>query len=171
MAGALQVRGAWRDKVAAVLLAGAAAFAGARVAADRYLIAFDVQKHYTCLPFDLFLVDRQVPRSLRRGSLVQFAAPPAAQRLTGAFTVVKVIAGIGGDTWRVANDELYVNGELWGRLYLLNTLGLPPGALDGAGTVAAGSVLVLGTTPSSYDSRYWGPLPIQNVRGVAHVLL
>jgi conjugal transfer pilin signal peptidase TrbI len=171
MAGAWQDGGGWRGKLAAVLLAGAAAFVGAGVAADRYQIAFDVQKHYTCLPFDLFLVDRQVPSALQRGALVQFAAPPAAQRLTGAFTVVKVIAGIAGDTWRIANDELYVNGELWGRLYLLNTLGLAPGALDGGGTVPAGSVFVLGTTPSSYDSRYWGPLPVRNVRGVAHVLL
>lgn len=161
----------WWLGVTAAVVAGIALAIGAERASERYVIAFDVQKYYSCLPFDLFVIDTAPQTVIRRGSLVQFEAPKEAQKLTKAFTVVKYVAGVAGDRWTIREDELWVNGQLWGRLYLLPSLGLPPGALDGEGVVGEGELYVLGTTPSSYDSRYWGPLATEQVRGVAHVVL
>jgi conjugal transfer pilin signal peptidase TrbI len=164
-------RRGWHARLALSLAAGAVLALAAQHAAARYRLALDVQKYYSCLPFDAYLVDPARRGPLERGTLVQFVAPPAATLFTGEFEVVKLVGAVAGDTWRIEGDELFVNGVLWGRLPLLGKLGLAPGALDGAGTVAEGTVLVLGTTPTSYDSRYWGALPIENVRGVAHVVL
>ena len=164
-------RRGWYARLAVGVAFGAVLALAAHHVAARYRLALDVQKYYSCLPFDAYLVDPARTGPLERGTLVQFVAPPAATLFTGEFEVVKLVGALPGDHWRIADDELFVNGELWGRLPLLSKLGLAPGALDGAGTVEEGTVLVLGTTPTSYDSRYWGALPIENIRGVAHVVL
>jgi conjugal transfer pilin signal peptidase TrbI len=153
------------------LALGAALTLGAHHGAQRYRLALDVQKYYSCLPFDAYLVAPAATGPLERGTLVQFVAPPEATLFSGEFEVVKLVGAVAGDRWRIEDDELFVNDVLWGRLPLLAKLGLDAGALDGAGTVPGGTVFVLGTTPNSYDSRYWGALPIENVRGVAHVVL
>ena len=164
-------RRTWRVCTVAVIALGAVVAAGVQHASHRYRLALEVQKYYTCLPFDAYLVDTAPTRTLSRGMLVQFVAPAKATLFTGAYEVVKLVAAVAGDRWRIVGDELYVNDRLWGRLYLLQRLGLRSGAMDGSGVVPEGSVMVLGTTPSSYDSRYWGPLPVANITGVAHVVL
>ena len=161
----------WYARLAVALALGAVLAVGAHHAAAHYRLALDVQKYYSCLPFDAYVVDPGPTGPLERGTLVQFVAPPAATLFTGEFEVVKLVGAVAGDTWRIEADELFVNDVLWGRLPLLAKLGLEAGALDGSGTVEPGTVLVLGTTPTSYDSRYWGALPIENIRGVAHVVL
>jgi conjugal transfer pilin signal peptidase TrbI len=165
------LRRRWWLGVGAALLLGAAAVAAVESAHGRYRVAIDIQKYYACLPFEVFLVDTRPTRPLMRGDLAQFMPPAAATEFTTRVEVVKIVAAVAGDRWQVQGDELFVNGRLWGRLHLLARLSLKPGALDGAGTVPRDHVLVLGTTPSSYDSRYWGPLPVSLVKGIAHVVV
>jgi conjugal transfer pilin signal peptidase TrbI len=164
-------RRGWWARAATVIAFGALMAAGVQHASQRYRLALDVQKYYTCLPFDAYLVDTEAHGTISRGTLVQFVAPTHATLFTGAYEVVKLVAAVAGDRWRIEDDELYVNDRLWGRLYLLQRLGLRSGELDASGVVPEGSVMVLGTTPSSYDSRYWGPLPVANITGIAHVVL
>jgi conjugal transfer pilin signal peptidase TrbI len=170
-AGRSAPRVGWYARLGVCLALGAALALAVHEGAKRYRLALDVQKYYSCLPFDAYLIDTEASGPLERGTLIQFVAPPVAELFTGEFEVVKLVGAVSGDRWRIEADEFYVNGELWGRLPLLQRLGLAPGALDGAGIVPEGTVLVVGTTPTSYDSRYWGPLPLENVRGVAHVVL
>ena len=164
-------RRGWFVRLGVCLALGGFVAMAVAQAAQRYRVALDVQKYYSCLPFDAYLVDTQATAAPQRGTLVQFVAPPAAVLFTGEFEVVKLVGAVAGDRWRIEDDELYINDQLWGRLHLLQKLGLAPGALDGSGEVPESSVWVLGTTPSSYDSRYWGPLPLANIRGTAHVVL
>lgn len=160
----------WQLSMAAVLATGAVTWLES--SRGDWAIAVDVQKYYRCLPFDWYVVSHDVARYVPQpGDLVQFIAPTNVERFTGQFEVIKIIAAVAGDTWEIEKDEFRVNGRLWGGLPLLTTLELSPGALDGAGIVPEGHVLVLGTNPSSYDSRYWGPLEVGAIKGRAHVLL
>jgi conjugal transfer pilin signal peptidase TrbI len=137
-----------------------------------WVLATDVQRYYRCLPFDWYVVtplsDEHAPE---RGELVQFKAPSFVARLTEQFEIIKIVAAVEGDRWRITEDKLYINEILWGDLHLLTSLGLAKGAMDGEGVVPYEHVYVLGTNPSSYDSRYWGPLPEQNITGNAYVVL
>ena len=101
---------------------------------------------------------------------MKFSAPDT-EHFNGEFEVVKIAAGVGGDTWRIEEDRLFINGEFWGDLHLMGSLGIPEGGLDGQGVIPEGRLYVLGTTPSSYDSRYWGAIAMSDVKGKAHVLL
>jgi type IV secretory pathway protease TraF len=167
-AGRRSARWLWGS--AAALVAGALVAAALSGAGGRWSLALEVQKYFWCLPYTLYLVDHEVTRPPATGDLVRFVPPPNASRLAGPFEVVKIVAATAGTRWRIARDELYVDERPWGRLHLLRSLGLHAGALDGDYVVPAGHVLVLGTAPASYDSRYWGPLPVDRVRGYAHVV-
>lgn len=142
----------------------------AKNAGKRYEIAFDVQKYYSCLHFDVFLIDRKAAGEIKRGDLVKFKAPEN-ERFNGQFEVVKIAAGVAGDTWKISKDRLFINGDFWGYLHLMKSLGIGSGELDGTGVIPEGRLYVLGTTPSSYDSRYWGSIEMSNVKGKAHVVL
>lgn len=154
-----------------VVITALLAVAGIESTKGQWAFATDVQKYYRCLPFDWYLVTKLdelfVPT---RGDLVQFEAPKYVERFTETFQIIKIVAGVEGDTWRIENDRLYVNGELWGDLHLLEAIGQTEGSLDGEGVVPTGHVYVLGTNPSSYDSRYWGSLDVQQIKGKAHVI-
>ena len=64
-ASAIEVAGArgedarrtWRVCTVAVIALGAVVAAGVQHASHRYRLALEVQKYYTCLPFDAYLVD------------------------------------------------------------------------------------------------------------------
>ena len=162
----------WKSKFAAVIALGVAGVVGLESLEGTWKLATDVQKYYRCLPFNWYLVTSgSQERNPSRGDLVQFRPPHSAARFSEQFEVIKIVAGESGDSWQIKEDKLFVNDELWGDLHLMTLLGYEPGALDGEGTVPQGHVYVLGTNPSSYDSRYWGPLPKDHVTGYAHVIL
>ena len=162
----------WKFKLAGVLLLGVLVSVGLARSAGQWTLATDVQKYYSCLPFDWYLVMPAVNgRHPKKDELVQFTPPAYAEKFTESFEVIKIVVATAGDRWRVVNDQLFVNDEHWGDLHLVSSLGRGPGEFDGAGIVPSGYVFVLGTNPSSYDSRYWGPLPEDHITGYAHVLL
>lgn len=124
-------------------------------------IGWDAQD-YKCLPFSLYLFKMESTRpadvSMRRGAMVVFRAHDGntgISRLDG-IRMVKIVAGIPGDRLVVKDDFAYINGAPWGRLTLLGTLQKGSGSLDRDVYVPPGKVLLLGTTPYSYDGRYYG---------------
>lgn len=161
----------WRAKLIGVLLIASSVVVAMERSSGDWVLATDVQKYYRCLPFDWYIVTpKNDGEQYIRGQLVQFKAPSSVTRLTEQFEVIKIVAAIAGDRWRITNDQLFINDELWGDLHLMTSLGIENGALDGRGIVPNGHVYVLGTNPSSYDSRYWGPLPQEQITGNANVV-
>jgi conjugal transfer pilin signal peptidase TrbI len=161
----------WTAALAAAFASAAALVWLFEATEGQWTLATDVQKYYRCLPYDwYFVTTTEEDFEPARGDLVQFRAPLDVERLTQAFEVIKIVAGVAGDTWEISNDRLFINGDEWGELFLLNSIDKAPGSLDGKGTVPEGELYVLGTNPSSYDSRYWGTLPVDRVKGKAHVL-
>jgi conjugal transfer pilin signal peptidase TrbI len=154
----------------AVLGLGAGAAMGADRLADRYELSIDAQLYARCLPWKVFVVEKRPPERLEIGQLVAFERPPQAELLSDQFGIVKMVGALEGDRWRIEDDVLYLNGEVWGRLHLMRTLELAPGSKDGEGVVPEGWVMVLGTSPASYDSRYWGPMEVSRIRGSANVV-
>lgn len=88
----------------------------------------------------------------------------------GTEPLLKVVAAVAGDAVAVGPAGLAVNGEL-----LADTV---PLARDGAGrdlpawppgiyTVEPGTAWVTTSTADSWDSRYWGPVRLADVFGVA----
>jgi signal peptidase I len=110
-------------------------------------------------------------RGIRRGDIVIFRSVKEP-----GVDMVKRCVALGGDTVEVRDKRLYVNGALVpDEAFAIHRDArvFPPGNDDGARrdnyplyTVPAGQFFCLGDNrDSSFDSRFWGPVPGENVKG------
>jgi len=124
---------------------------------------------------DRILVDENyyLFHSPRVGDIVAYQPPePVYDPQKPIF--VKRIVGLPGDELSLVEGRLYRNGEPVARepIASLRYSGIPTEATgEAAGqpgrmTVPPGSVYVFGdNSVRSYDSRYWGGVPVENLRG------
>jgi signal peptidase I len=110
-------------------------------------------------------------RDPKRGEIVVFKTPPAAQVACsgvtgggGGDTFVKRLIGLPGERWREQNGFIYINGKK------LNEPYVEPDRRDAdtipEKTIPEGHYLMLGDNrASSCDSRRWGTVPRGNLVG------
>jgi conjugal transfer pilin signal peptidase TrbI len=125
-----------------------------------------------CMPsHEIWLMDMH-DQNVAAGEPVVFVA---GMRMAPLFPpdmlVVKRLVGMPGDRVVVGTDATTVNDAVVGEgLDLAATLKRPPEDFHAEYTVPEGQYFILGDTRDSYDSRYWGPLPAEALRGRAHGL-
>jgi signal peptidase I len=91
---------------------------------------------------------------------------------------VKRVIGLPGDTIEIRDKKVYINGELYKISYEKYTdpfiLSQGQGKVrDNFGPVVVeeGHCFVMGDNrDQSYDSRFWGQVPIQNIKGKAFII-
>jgi signal peptidase I len=114
-------------------------------------------------------------RPLERGDVVVFKFPLEPRR-----DFIKRCVALAGDTVEIRDKQLFVNGLPRDEPYavfkkdslLPNTSAVPPSLRTrdnfGPYTVPPGTVFCLGDNrDNSHDSRFWGPVPVENVKGRA----
>lgn len=136
-------------------------------------------------PSGLWRVTDSSPTSLKRGELVE-VCPPAQPIISimadrgylgpgecapdSITALLKPLAAVAGDTVTLSPGEpAQVNGA-----ELPNTQAMPtlPAWPQGTYRVQAGEVWLFSTySAGSFDSRYFGPVPVANIRGRAAPLL
>jgi signal peptidase I len=100
----------------------------------------------------------------KRGDVVVFGSTEGEQE-----DLIKRVVGVPGDEVAVFDGALYVNGERWEEPYLNRDL--PDTSYYAPTTVPEGKVFVMGDNrANSRDSRFFGPLPIDNIEGEAFVI-
>ena len=119
----------------------------------------------------LFVVDRH-NKQVERGALVAFRTD---ERMTPWYSqgtiFVKQVAALPGDRVDVDEQGMHVNGRtLADALLLTSTLNKPIEAFVRSDVVHPGQYWVLGTSPDSFDSRYWGPIRQDQIVGMATVV-
>jgi Type IV secretory pathway, protease TraF len=134
-------------------------------------------------PLGLWFLDKsKIPE---RGSLVSFC-PPSTRIVmamvaqyylrpgdcigTGSYPLLKAVSAVSGDSVEIRDGmPALVNGkELPNTVAQNKSLAWPSGSYQ----VAPGYVWVFSTyNEKSFDSRYFGPVPIENVRGLSFPVL
>ncbi|MCX5674623.1 MAG: signal peptidase I [Planctomycetota bacterium] len=123
----------------------------------------------TIQPGDRILVLMGASYRPQRGDLVVFRNP-----MDRAQDYVKRIAALEGETVEFKDDGTYVNGVklvegLWGRIPHVAVAGQEYAAEGEPFTVPPGHIFVVGdNTHRSFDSRFFGPIPISDVKGKAY---
>ena len=113
------------------------------------------------------LVDVGVPQ---RGDVVVFVYPVDPTK-----DFIKRVVGVGGDVIQIRNKHVYINGGVWDdpHAYFADAASLAgmPRDTYGPVTVPAGQIFVMGDNRDrSYDSRFWGFVDLDDVRGKAFLI-
>jgi signal peptidase I len=101
---------------------------------------------------------------LRRGDIIVFVSP-----VNRAQNYVKRVVALAGETVECRQDGVYVNGSrlqegVFGRLRFTSVEGQKYAGPGEPYTVPAGTVFVLGDNNlRSFDSRFFGPVPLEDV--------
>jgi len=111
-------------------------------------------------------------KSPKRDDIVVFKFPKDR-----SVDYIKRVVGVAGDTIEVKNKQLYINGEANNNPHAHFTeagiMKASAGPRDNMGPVKVpeGSIFVMGDNrDNSYDSRFWGFVDLQDVRGKAFIL-
>jgi conjugative transfer signal peptidase TraF len=118
-------------------------------------------------------------RAIQRGDYVIFYLPESiAEQIRGRpwfdekTSLLKIVAGLPGDTYGVTENNYYVNYKLIGRTSPTDKQGKPlPQLPAGEHTVEAAHFLPAGTAANSFDSRYYGEVPLARVKAKVVPLL
>lgn len=98
----------------------------------------------------------------QRGDIVVFDDPDASRP-----QLIKRVIAVGGETIDVMDGAVYVDGERLEEPYTHGT-NTEPGSVELPFTVPEDSVWLMGDNrPNSGDSRFFGPRPLDAVRGKA----
>ena len=120
------------------------------------------------LPF----IDRKflVYQEPQRGDIVVFIFPKDKKK-----DFIKRVVGAPGDTVEIRQKKIYINGKLWDDPYGVyrdaEVTGLVPRDNFGPVVVPPEHVLVMGDNRDrSFDSRFWGFVPFDQIKGKALIL-
>jgi len=120
------------------------------------------------LPF----VDRKffALRQPERGDIIVFIFPRDKEK-----DFIKRVVGTPGDTVEIRRKKIYINGKLWDDPYGVykepEVTSLVPRDNFGPVVVPKDHVFVMGDNRDrSYDSRFWGFVPIDQIKGRAMIL-
>jgi len=108
-----------------------------------------------------------------RGDVIVFVYPLDKEK-----DFIKRVVGTGGDTIEIIDKKVYVNGEMFpdpvGVQYTdprILPASISPRDNMGPLTVPEGSLFVMGDNrDQSYDSRFWGVVPVKEIKGKAFVI-
>ena len=120
-----------------------------------------------------FLETRLVPAwgGIERGDVAVFRFPGDRSK-----DYIKRVVGIPGDKVELKDQKIYINNEKWEDPYGVHKGGAYGEEVErsvsfGPYTVPENSVFVMGDNRDrSYDSRYWGPVPINDIKGKAIII-
>jgi len=123
------------------------------------------------IPVGLYHVTHRSPR---RGDLVLVALPERVRGLAGdrqylgpKSLLIKPVAAIGGDRVCRLNSRVWISGHAVVIARAADALDRPLPTWRGCRILSSTQIFVLSRSSDSFDSRYFGPLHVRSVVGIA----
>ena len=138
---------------------------------SRFTFGLDGQ-FFSCMPGKwLFVVDAK-DKVLERGNIYALNAYGIEGVFKEGQKLAKFLVGMPGDEI-VANEQgVFVNGKNLATDYLAGKwLGFEPGQFYGKKTLSENEYWFMGVGKMSFDSRYYGAMPLERIIGRAYALL
>lgn len=122
-----------------------------------------------CLPdLHLVLLIKKQKTTPANGDLV-FWTPSGPLSYVKQKYVLKLVAGIPGDHLTIKDGNVLINGTVVVTGFPLSDVyHHAPKDFERDEIIPAGHVFMIGTNPLSNDSRYWGYLNIDDIKGSGH---
>ncbi|QRD62626.1 signal peptidase I (plasmid) [Xanthomonas citri pv. citri] len=142
------------------------ALTGATYVQATYAVGLDLQSA-RCLPWVAYLIKKNAVATVERGDV--YALRFGGDSQLENRTLLKIAAGLPGDAVQLDRRGVWINNRYWGPMH--------PAQVDrlvAAGrnpftnlVIPPGKLLMLGTLPQSYDSRYVGLIDRTAIEGKA----
>jgi len=81
--------------------------------------------------------------------------------------IVKRVAGVAGDLIVSRDLDFFCNGEYLGKAKTHSMTGTPLESHKKNGLIPENTIFLMGDSPDSFDSRYYGPMETQHVKAIA----
>lgn len=111
------------------------------------------------------------PVDLHKGDIIVFEIPKSAELMfkrgyvSNIDSLMKKLAALPGDHIEIINQELYINGNNWGKIYEKDKLYRPlPNLKEKDLIPGEKEVLALSDINNSFDGRYFGPILISSIK-------
>jgi conjugal transfer pilin signal peptidase TrbI len=139
--------------------------------ASKFTLAVPSQE-YSCLFARYFLVDK-TNITIKRDRLIAFNLPVDTPYFKKGSRWIKKLVGVPGDRVIVGIDEVLINGKSYknNMRQLLMKIELSESAIIREFVLAEDEYFMVGETPLSYDSRFWGVVHAQDMIGDAYAVL
>jgi len=148
------------------------------LSAGKYCLAGRLLINYTpSIPRGVYWISHgEVPR---RGELVAFPIPDSVRQLlherryvpASVQLLAKPVVAVGGDYVCIRDEGLVINGELAGKVVPFDAEGRSLPRANVCRYLAWDEIFTGTTHDNSFDSRYFGPVPLEKVRGSLTPLL
>lgn len=139
---------------------------------SRFLIVGDPQD-VKCLPgYSVYLVDKK-DLVIKRGELYMFLSNDLSPIYSENTKMLKFLRGLPGDQIEIRNtNQIFINGNAseTGLSLAADKLGREDSDFHGTTTLGKDEFWFLGTSPKSFDSRYWGSIQRGQIVGRAYAL-
>lgn len=132
---------------------------------SRFGIMVDPQKN-ACLPYRVYIVDTY-DQKIQRDSYYAYRARGMEPYFEDGTLAGKQFVGMPGDKVKVGEHQTFINGQAHrnGALHLIERLDQSLEKTAREITLDKGEYFGMGTTMTSYDSRYWGPIDQDQIYG------
>ena len=137
---------------------------------SRYIIAGDPYKIRCIQEYSIYLIDKR-DTTLVRDKLYLFRSKDLSPVYPAGTQILKYLRGMPGDQVEVArNDQIRVNNQVvaYGLALAEEKLGKRPESFHGKGVLQQDEFWFMGTSPRSFDSRYWGSVKREDILGRAY---
>jgi conjugative transfer signal peptidase TraF len=150
-------------RLAVVLLGAVAAIMVASIGSRHF-----VWNLSPSVPRGLYILDRSAAPI--RGAIVTFPPPAnaaavitARRYLPGGVSLIKTVVALPGDAVCIDEFAFSVSGRIIGAIAHHDSVGRPLDSFRFCGAVSPGSTFVATAAQLSFDSRYFGPVPLSTL--------
>lgn len=81
--------------------------------------------------------------------------------------IVKRVAGVAGDLIVSRDLDYFCNGKYLGKAKTHSMTGKPLTSYKKNGLIPENTIFLMGDSPDSFDSRYYGPMELKHVKAIA----
>lgn len=122
-----------------------------------------------CIDGYMHITRLEPPSSINRGDYIVFIAPEKMTKKFAGHLVIKKVGAVPGDKIRVEKGVLYINDVPYGSLDIADKaakiMKVTVESFERNEVVPNDYILAVGTKAHSFDGRYWGFVPVENVVG------
>lgn len=139
---------------------------------SRYMIGLASYYQLPCIDAKLMIIDKW-QKDIPEGALASFRMNKQNDFFEPGLAWTKVVGGREGTTVKVERDRVVINDNQIRTVsisHLLPHVSLKEEDLLVTHTVPKDAYFMIGETPTSYDSRYWGFIDQSEIIGRAYVV-